>query len=226
MRMPPLAKRAERCQLTLVDSAVAVRYRTPMRIIAGTLRGRRIEAPQGLATRPMTDRVRENLFNLLGPSACEGARVLDLFCGSGALALEALSRGARAATLVDADPRAVAAARANADRLGVADRVRVERRDALRPASWIVPAGGKAYTLVFVDPPYKITADAVGRRRLADMARRWADLGCVAPGAVTMLRAERGTDAAPAWDGFDLLDTRTYGTTTLYLLRRKNATEP
>jgi len=206
--------------LSVVDSARRLRYRTRMRIIAGTHRGRRLQAPEGLTTRPMTDRVRENLFNLLGPGACEGARVLDLFCGSGALALEALSRGARAATLVDADAAAVAAARANAERLGVTDRVRIERRDVLQPGPWLVPAGGESYTLLFVDPPYKMTADPDGRQRLADMARRLADLGCVASGAVAMLRAERGTDAAPTWDGFDPLDARPYGTTTLYFLRR------
>ncbi|MBL7139792.1 MAG: RsmD family RNA methyltransferase [Planctomycetes bacterium] len=197
-----------------------------MRIIAGTFRGRRLDAPEGLTTRPMTDRVRENLFNLLGLGACEGSVVLDLFCGSGALALEALSRGARAATLVDADGGALATARENVERLGVAGQVRLERRDALQPGPWIVPDEGGPYTLLFVDPPYKMTADPDGRRRLAEMTRRLVDLGCVAPGTVAMLRAERGVDVGPPWDGFELDDTRTYGTTTLYFMSRKSATEP
>ncbi|MFO8011757.1 MAG: 16S rRNA (guanine(966)-N(2))-methyltransferase RsmD [Phycisphaerae bacterium] len=191
-----------------------------MRIIGGQFRRRTLIAPDGRTTRPMTDRVRENLFNLLGPQACEGAVVLDLFCGSGALGLEALSRGADACTFVDLDRAAVAAVTENCERLGVTDRVRIERRDALRPGAWIVPPGPEPYTLLFVDPPYKIPADEDGRRRLAAMARRLADLGGVAPGALAMLRAARGTDPGLPWDGFDLVDERTYGTTTLFLMQR------
>ena len=78
-----------------------------MRIIAGTHRGRRLVAPEGKTTRPMTDRVRENLFNILGPGAADGAVVLDLFCGCGALGIEALSRGAASCTFVDTDRDAV-----------------------------------------------------------------------------------------------------------------------
>jgi 16S rRNA (guanine966-N2)-methyltransferase len=191
-----------------------------MRIIGGRFRRRTLIAPEGCTTRPMTDRVRENLFNLLGPQTCDGAVVLDLFCGSGALGLEALSRGAAACTFVDLDRAAVAAVTENCERLGVADRVRIERRDALRPGEWIVPPGGQGYTLLFVDPPYKIPAAEEGRRGLARMARRLVDLGCVAPGALAMLRAERGTDADMPWEGFDLVDERSYGTTTLYLMQR------
>lgn len=192
-----------------------------MRIIGGRFRTRALTTPTGKTTRPMTDRVRENLFNLLGPDACADAVVLDLFCGSGALGLEALSRGADACTFVDADRAAAAAVAGNCERLGVTGRVRIERRDALRPGEWIAPPAGRAYTLIFIDPPYKIPADEQGRRRLARMAGRLADLGCVAPGAVAMLRAERGTDPGAPWDGFDLLQARTYGTTTLHLMVRR-----
>jgi len=189
-----------------------------MRIVGGQFRSRALSTPKGRSTRPMTDRVRENLFNLLGPDACTRAVVLDLFCGSGALGLEALSRRADACTFVDVGQAAVAAVARNCDRLGLTDRVRIERRDALRPGAWLVPPDGRGYTLIFVDPPYKIPAEEEGRRRLARMARRLLDLGCVAPGAVAMLRAEAGVDPGGPWEGFDLLDTRTYGTTTLHLM--------
>src|SRR5437867_7680145 len=90
-----------------------------MRVVAGIHKGRRLAAPRGRSTRPTADRVRESVFNLLGPLA--DARVLDLYAGSGALGIEALSRGAAAATFVDSDARAVAAVRANLERLEIED---------------------------------------------------------------------------------------------------------
>lgn len=119
-----------------------------MRVVAGELGGRRLEAPPGAATRPTADRVREALFSMLGDVA--GARVLDLYAGSGALAIEALSRGAAAADLVDSSPAAVRAIAGNLERLGIA--AGVHRRDALR---WLAANAGRGgYDLVFVDPPY------------------------------------------------------------------------
>ena len=100
-----------------------------LRIVAGTRGGRRITAPPGRNTRPTSDRVREALFSILGAGALEGARVLDLFAGSGALGIEALSRGAAEATFVDSDGRAVAAIERNLAQLGLSGRV--HRRDAL-----------------------------------------------------------------------------------------------
>ena len=188
-----------------------------MRIIAGFHRGRKIDAPEGLTTRPMTDRVRENLFNILGAAVVD-AVVLDLFCGSGALGLECLSRGAAAATFVDADRAAIEAVETNCRRLGLKERIRILRRDVLRPGPWIRPAGAESYTLLFVDPPYKMTADPAGQERLAEMVQALGRLGCIAPQAIAMLRAERGTPVKLPWEGFDLIDERTYGTTTLYLM--------
>jgi 16S rRNA (guanine966-N2)-methyltransferase len=188
-----------------------------MRIIAGIHRGRKLLAPEGLITRPMTDRVRENLFNILAPRL-EGAVVLDLFCGSGALGLEALSRGALLCLFVDADPAAVKATETNAATLLLSGEVRIVRRDALRPGTWIKAPGGAGYTLVFADPPYRLTADEAGRQRLAEMARSLADLGYLAPGAVAMLRTKRGVPMDRPWPGFNLFDERTYGTTTLHLM--------
>jgi 16S rRNA (guanine966-N2)-methyltransferase len=121
-----------------------------LRIVAGTHGGRRIETPAGRATRPTSDRVREALFSILGPAALEDAQVLDLFAGSGALGIEALSRGAASATFVESDPRAVATIQRNIDALGLRDAT-VHRRDAV---AWLQTAGGRLYDVVFADPPY------------------------------------------------------------------------
>src|SRR5947209_1627120 len=99
-----------------------------MRVIAGELGGRRLRSPRGEATRPTSERVREAVFSMLGELG--GLRVLDLFAGSGALGIEALSRGAAAATFVERSPRALAALRANIDTLGLRDRARVLDGDA------------------------------------------------------------------------------------------------
>jgi 16S rRNA (guanine966-N2)-methyltransferase len=118
-----------------------------MRVVAGHLRGRRFAAPPGADTRPTSDRVREAVFAILGP--LEGLRVLDLFAGSGALGIEALSRGASTATFVDNDPRALAAIRHNLETLKLHGPA-VHRRDALAH----LRGEAATYDLIFVDPPY------------------------------------------------------------------------
>jgi len=129
-----------------------------VRIVAGRWGSRRIEAPRGPQTRPTSDRVREALFSILAERV-EGARVLDLFAGSGALGLEALSRGAAQVTFVDSAPAAIRAVRANLDDLGATAEVR--RVDALR---FLRAASGEArhYDLVLLDPPYRL-APRLGR---------------------------------------------------------------
>jgi 16S rRNA (guanine966-N2)-methyltransferase len=189
-----------------------------MRVIGGIHRGRRLAAPEGLATRPMTDRVRENLFNILAAEV-PGAVVLDLFAGSGALGLEALSRGARWCTFVERDEKALNAIETNCRALRLERQARGMRQDALRPGDWVRLPGGERYTLLLADPPYALTADAEGRRRLAAMAQTLAALGCLAPGAVAMVRMKRGTPMDTPWNGFAPADERTYGSTTLHLMR-------
>ena len=123
-------------------------------MVAGAYGGRRLQAPAGLRTRPTADRVREALFSILGPIG--GLRVLDLFAGSGALGIEALSRGAASATFIDSAPAAVSAVRRNLAAIGAdAD---VCRRDAL---GWLADAKGP-YDLVFADPPYDSAAGLAG----------------------------------------------------------------
>jgi 16S rRNA (guanine966-N2)-methyltransferase len=188
-----------------------------MRIIAGYHRGRPIDAPEGQTTRPMTDRVRENLFNLLREEV-EGAVVLDAFCGSGALGLEALSRGAASCTFVDDDADAVACVRTNVERLDLGKQTRIIRRSGLKPGPWIKPQGADAYTVLFLDPPYRMTDSEGGQRQLEEMAAALVDLHLVAPGAVVMIRAERDVKLPLPWPGFAVYDERSYGTTTLHLM--------
>ena len=126
-----------------------------MRIIAGSARGRRIEAPAGRHTRPTLDRVRENLFNMI-QGYVQGSKVLDLFAGSGSLSLEAISRGAESAVLVDSDRLAHNAERNNTDALGFGDRVTLFHTDWLN-AIRKLRLQSCEFDLVFLDPPYAMT---------------------------------------------------------------------
>jgi 16S rRNA (guanine966-N2)-methyltransferase len=130
-----------------------------MRVIAGEFGGQQLVAPRGWKVRPTSDRAREAIFSVLG-ARVDGARVLDLYCGTGALAIEALSRGAAQATLVDRDTRA---AIGNVERLGLAERVELVRADVSR---WLEnrESGEEkpVFDLVFVDAPYRL-ADRVGQ---------------------------------------------------------------
>ncbi|MEX1142093.1 MAG: 16S rRNA (guanine(966)-N(2))-methyltransferase RsmD [Thermoleophilaceae bacterium] len=174
-----------------------------MRVVAGELRGRRIGAPKGAATRPTADRVREAVFSILGDVS--GARVLDLYAGSGALAIEALSRGAAEADLVDSSPAAIAAIRRNLDQLGI--EAGVHRRDAL---AWLADAeGGRPYDLVFADPPY----DAAVRIGPLLAERLPAVLQ---PDAVIVTESNK---RAPLELPFALLRERTYGDTRIAVHR-------
>ncbi len=153
-----------------------------MRVIAGEFGGRRLVTPRGLRTRPTTDRVREALFSIIGPVT--GARVLDLFAGSGALAIEAVSRGAAGAMCVDDDRGACEAIRANAAVLRIDDRVRVVRR-GWRGALAAAAGAGEAYDLVLADPPYDLLPVIAG-----EMAGAIAQV--LAPGAILAIEHARG----------------------------------
>ena len=173
-----------------------------MRIIGGTFRGHPLRAPKG-PTRPTTDRTREAIFNLVQSRlALHEARVLDLFAGSGALGLEALSRGAAHATFVEQGGAALRMIRQNADSLGVADRCTLHRADVLR---FLATPSGQAYDLVLADPPYALAA----LERLPDLL-----LPCLALEGLLVL--EHGADIR--FDGHPLLETsRPYGQTVVSL---------
>ncbi len=175
-----------------------------MRIIGGTFRGHRLRAPKG-ATRPTTDRTREAIFNLVQSRiALHGAHVLDLFAGSGALGLEAVSRGAAAATFVEERGAALGTIRQNATALGVADRCTLHRADVLR---FLDSAPNARYDLVLADPPYALDAMA----RVPDLALPHLEVD-------GLLVLEHG--AAHRFDEHPALETsRTYGQTVVSLFR-------
>jgi 16S rRNA (guanine966-N2)-methyltransferase len=173
-----------------------------MRVIAGTHGGRELIAPKGRATRPTSDRVREALFSIVGD--IQGLRVLDLFAGSGALGIEALSRGADEATLVDSGRAAVAAIRRNLEALGL------EAEVVPQPAARFLQAasrGARQYDLVFLDPPYR-HASALGRELTSALTP------ILAPDARVVAESDR---RSPLGLEFPLVDERRYGDTLIQI---------
>jgi len=190
-----------------------------MRIVAGRHRGRVINAPQGNDIRPTSDRVRESVFNILehrdwgpgGLSVVAGARILDGFCGTGALGLEALSRGGAHATFMDKNRVALALCRQNLDALGERSAADVLQGDCLKP---VRPP--EACGLVLLDPPYKagLAAPALSALR---------DAGWIASGAICVVETEAvGIPDFP--DDFEKLDTRKYGAARVHFLRYQKST--
>jgi 16S rRNA (guanine966-N2)-methyltransferase len=182
-----------------------------VRIVAGAWRGRRLAAPPGTATRPTADKVRQALFDMLlhapwgGRGTVAGARVLDAFAGTGALGLEALSRGAAHATFVEHGRAALAALRANVAACGAADRASVLAGDVTR-----LPPG-EPFSLIFLDPPY---GQGLVEAALAALARARR----IAPGALVV--AEAGRDETLPAAG-DLLAERAHGGAKIVIWRLK-----
>lgn len=180
-----------------------------MRIVAGRYGGRRLVAPPGAATRPTSDRVREALFAILGP--LDGVRVLDLFAGSGALGLEALSRGARHVTFVDSAAAAVRAVERNLAALAVPDDAVTVRRADARAFVRGACASRHEYDLVLLDPPYRLAA-GLGRELSTSLRE------LVAPGGRVVSESDR---RAPLdLDGFPATDERRYGDTLIRIHER------
>jgi 16S rRNA (guanine966-N2)-methyltransferase len=185
-----------------------------MRIVGGRHRGRRLLAPPGDAVRPTSDRAREALFNILshGPLAASGlpfadAAVLDAFAGTGALGLEALSRGAAEAVFIERDRDALATLRRNIEALGESTRTRIMPGDATRP-----PRAAAACAVAFLDPPYR---SGLAGPALAGLAA----MGWLTPDALVVIEIGAREEMPPA-DGFALLDDRAYGAARLIFLRR------
>jgi 16S rRNA (guanine966-N2)-methyltransferase len=182
-----------------------------MRVVGGRLRGRALAAPKSQAIRPTSDRLRESLFNILMHAYADpvsDARVLDLFAGTGALGIEAISRGAGFCLFVDDGAEARALIRQNVDALGLGMVTRVFRRDAtkLGAAHPVEP-----FSLVFLDPPY--------RKGLAEQALvALRDGGWLAPDAVVVIEEAADAGFAPP-EGFDELERRTYDDTMIAILR-------
>ncbi|MHB8530583.1 MAG: RsmD family RNA methyltransferase [Caulobacteraceae bacterium] len=170
-----------------------------MRIVGGLLRGRPIVAPKGHSIRPTAERARQAIFNVLEHAEFSrplaGLRAVDLFAGSGAMGLEALSRGAASCLFVDADPAALAAISRNVAALGVGERASIQAGDATRMGA------GESFDLAFVDPPY---GAGLAQTALTGLAGR------LAAGALAVV--ERGADEGPlAAPGYAVLAERTWG---------------
>jgi 16S rRNA (guanine966-N2)-methyltransferase len=181
-----------------------------MRIIAGALGGRRLVAPRGLGTRPTSDKVKEAVFSILGAPGAHPFAVLDLYAGSGALGLEALSRGADRAVLVENDRAALTALERNIEALGLRDRARVVRAEAglaLRK-----PGAGGPFGWIFLDPPYDTGELDRALRLLRDGA-------LLAPGGVLVAQHDAKDAPVDAVGRLALADRRRWGTTTVSFYR-------
>lgn len=184
-----------------------------MRIVAGKWRGRRLRTPKGRSVRPTADRVREAIFDILGDKT-EGAWVLDLFSGTGALGLEALSRGASAAVLVESDPRAFAVLRRNIEELEACDAeaLPMDYRAALR----LLRGRGSRFRLALLDPPY---GKGIAERAAGELAGS----GIVEPGGTVVIEeaVRAGEPSFPA--GWEREQNRRYGDTrvTLFTVREE-----
>ena len=183
-----------------------------MRIVGGQLRGRALVAPQTTTTRPTSDRVRESVFNILAHGmpdfVLEGAKVLDLFAGTGALGIEALSRGASFCMFVEEDAQARGTIRENVDNLGLTGITKIFRRDATD----LGPAGKYAgYALLFADPPYDY---GLAPKALASAASG----GWLLPGAICVIE-DRATSTITLPPGFTQIDARTWGDTQVAFAR-------
>src|SRR5437762_13864541 len=182
-----------------------------MRVVGGRLRGRTLAGPKSSAIRPTADRLRESLFNILVHAyddPIDGARVLDLFAGTGALGIEAASRGAKFTLFVDNGAEARALLRNNVEALGLGGVTKVFRRDAtdLGPAHPVEP-----FALVFLDPPY---AKKLAEKALASLR----DGGWLTPDALLVVEEAKAAEfAAP--DGFEELERRVYDDTEFVILR-------
>lgn len=182
-----------------------------MRIVGGEFRGRSLAAPRTQSIRPTTDRSRESLFNILShayPDVLDGTRVLDLFAGTGALGLEALSRGCRTALFVESGVEGRGVIQKNIESFGLQGRARLFRRDATK----LGPSGTMGqFDLVFADPPY---GKGLGENALASAATG----GWISPGAVIILEEEEAARPDPGPE-FDLLETRAFGDTVMRFFR-------
>ncbi len=187
-----------------------------MRIVAGQARGLKLAVPRGDHVRPTADRVREALFSAIGGDIV-GARVLDLFAGTGALGLESLSRGASAAVFVERAAAVLPVLRQNISAVGAAGSTRVLRMDARRALSSLAREGA-VFDLVFLDPPYR--TDLLHR-----VLKPLATLGLLAPGASVIAEHPRGEPPHPP-EGLRIVTTRSYGTTSLSTLENAGPVGP
>jgi len=191
-----------------------------MRIVAGRFRGRRLRSSPSV--RPTEERVREAIFSRVGVEV-EGAHVLDLYAGTGALALEALSRGARRAVLVERDRRAFEAIGANIAALELGDEAVCMKGDVARTVGTL-SRGGDVFDVVLADPPYAESGGLVEDSPLAQALQKLGEGGALAAGALVVIEHRRQSGGAASWPGFELEAVRQYGGTSVTYLRWTDTT--
>ena len=187
-----------------------------MRVVGGTLRGRKLKTFKGSAIRPTTDRVREAVFNIIAP-LMPLDRALDLYAGTGAMGIESLSRGAAQAFFVDSNPAAIDIIKKNIESLGLSKRAKVYKSEA---KSFIetVTKKGEGFDLVFIDPPYGAgllmkTLSLVAKKNNGSILR---------PGGVIVAEASKRNpiDDKAVPEGLELLDSKKYGDSSIYIFKR------
>jgi len=197
-----------------------------MRIIAGTRRGMNLLPPKGGVTRPITDRAKEALFSVLYKyGLIEDGVVADLFCGTGSLGLECLSRGARWVTFVDNDTAALERLKRNIAKARFTEACRVMRANALSVgAPWPDAADRDMYDLIFVDPPYRLTYETGAASPLGRLLDLLAE--SVRSGGLVVVRTHRRSRLSAAYGVLDVVDRRQWGTTAVTLLERASTETP
>jgi 16S rRNA (guanine966-N2)-methyltransferase len=191
-----------------------------MRIIAGTKRGMKLASPQGLQSRPILDRVKESLFNILFSryGMPEGKVIADLFCGVGSLGLEALSRGAKFVTFVDKDLETLDILQQNIAKAGFTSQSNLISADAFRTGAAVNPEIGK-YQLVFVDPPYAMMDETSERSLLSGLMNILAEQ--TDKEAVVVVRIPREVKLLERYGCFEAINRREWGTTAITFFTRK-----
>jgi len=191
-----------------------------MRVIGGTARGARLQSPKGTEVRPMLDRVKEALFNILSDRLPD-ADVLDLFSGTGSLGIEALSRGAKHAVFVESDRRCADCIDQNLGHTRFAERARIIRCSVLRSVPALTKLG-RRFDLVLVDPPYKMTGSTSAQKPLEAMLERAAQEDLFSADAVLMIHHGRRMFAVSPPLPFEIFDERWYGQSGLAFLRMRS----
>lgn len=183
-----------------------------MRVIAGSAKGRRLYAPKGKAIRPTSDRVKEAIFNIIGPEV-NNKQVLDLFAGTGSLGIESISRGAKGAYFVDSEPSAIELTNKNLEVTGLQDKAVVIKADVDKALKRLAK-GGLEFDLIFLDPPYRISVSFLDAILLMLASSLLSDDG--------LLVLEHSTKTtARSVEGLEIDSTRVYGDTAVTFYRKK-----
>ena len=191
-----------------------------MRIISGTKKGMNILPPKGSDTRPITDRVKESIFDVLYKyNLIEDRIVADLFCGTGSFGLEAISRGAKEAIFVDSDRRAIEILRMNIAKAGFGEQSRVVCANVFKVGA--PPAtGGAKCSLVFIDPPYETSRETAGKSRLAELLKFLPEQ--ITGDGLVVVRTEKKVNLLDSYGQLKIIDKRMWSSMTVAFLAMKN----